>query len=66
MTHPKHFRKEIAEVLLAFVESNIEDFETTIVSTGSKNTPAVTFYLKNGFYKRRRNRSSRISIFNFF
>ncbi|MFJ8234184.1 GNAT family N-acetyltransferase [Ureibacillus sp. NPDC094379] len=51
MVHPKHFRKGIAKVLLDFIESNIEGFETIIVSTGSKNTPAVNFYLKNGFIK---------------
>jgi GNAT superfamily N-acetyltransferase len=49
MVHPKHFRKGIAKILLNFVESNIEDSKTLIVSTGSKNIPAVTFYLKNGF-----------------
>ena len=49
MVHPKHFRKGIAKILLNFVESNIEDSKTIIVSTGSKNIPAVTFYLKNGF-----------------
>ncbi|MCY9002471.1 hypothetical protein MOF29_01275 [Peribacillus frigoritolerans] len=36
-------------MLLDFIESNNEGSETIIVSTGSNNTPAVTFYLKNGF-----------------
>ena len=51
MVHPKHFKKGIAKMLLDFIENDIEGFETIIVSTGSKNTPAVTFYLKNGFSK---------------
>ena len=51
MVHPNHFRKGIAKMLLDFIESNMEGFETIIVSTGSKNAPAVTFYLKNGFSK---------------
>lgn len=49
MVHPNHFRKGIAKKLLHFIESDHEGFETMIVSTGTKNTPAVTFYLKNGF-----------------
>ncbi|KGR76170.1 GNAT family N-acetyltransferase [Ureibacillus sinduriensis] len=49
MVHPNHFRKGIAKKLLNFIESNNEGFKAMIVSTGSKNTPAVTFYLKNGF-----------------
>jgi ribosomal protein S18 acetylase RimI-like enzyme len=51
MVHPKHFKKGIAESLLDFIENDNEGLETIIVSTGSKNTPAVTFYLKNGFSK---------------
>ncbi|UOK56639.1 hypothetical protein MGI18_17530 [Bacillus sp. OVS6] len=38
-------------MLLDFIESHIEGIETIIVSTGSKNTPAVNFYEKNGFSK---------------
>jgi ribosomal protein S18 acetylase RimI-like enzyme len=49
MVHPKHFRKGIAKMLLEFIESNEEDFETIIVSTGSKNAPAINFYEKCGF-----------------
>ncbi|MGM0853404.1 MAG: GNAT family N-acetyltransferase [Bacillota bacterium] len=51
IVHPKYFRKGIAEMLLDFIESNSEGIETIIVSTGSKNTPAVNFYEKNGFSK---------------
>ncbi|MDF2653249.1 MAG: family acetyltransferase [Paenibacillus sp.] len=48
---PKHFRKGIANSLLAFIENNYQDIKTIIVSTGAKNVPAVNFYLKNGFTK---------------
>ena len=51
MVHPKYFRKGIAKGLLEFVESNGEGDETLIVSTGSKNTPAIYFYEKSGFVK---------------
>ena len=51
IVHPKYFRKGIAKMLLDFIESNLEGIETIIVSTGSKNTPAVNFYEKNGFSK---------------
>lgn len=50
MVHPTHFRKGIAKRLLDFVKSN-EEFASIIVSTGTKNAPAVAFYLKNGFLK---------------
>ena len=49
MVHPKHFRKGIAGKLLNFVESNGDG--TLIVSTGSKNAPAIYFYKKSGFVK---------------
>ncbi|WP_226530240.1 GNAT family N-acetyltransferase [Metabacillus niabensis] len=51
IVHPKHFRKGMAKMLLKFIESNNKGNETMIVSTGSKNIPAVTFYLQNGFIK---------------
>ncbi|MFY0758113.1 GNAT family N-acetyltransferase [Metabacillus dongyingensis] len=51
IVHPKYFRKGIAKMLLDFIESHLEGIETIIVSTGSKNTPAVNFYEKNGFSK---------------
>jgi|SRR5579875_433180 len=47
--HPNHFRKGIANRLLDFVQTNETGFETIIVSTGSKNIPAINFYQKNGF-----------------
>lgn len=49
IVHPSHFRKGIAQLLLNFVESKFE-VKTIKVSTGSKNTPAVHFYKKNGFH----------------
>lgn len=48
IVHPNHFRKGIAQKLLNFIVSKFE-FETIKVATGSKNTPAVSFYKKNGF-----------------
>ena len=51
MVHPKHFRKGIAKMLLNFIESNENGITTIIVSTGSKNTPAIHFYEKSGFSK---------------
>lgn len=66
MVHPKHFRKGIAKRLLEFIESSKEGFETLIVSTGSKNKPAVTFYLKNGFSKSGETRvTERLSLTTF-
>ena len=51
MVHPKHFRKGIAKKLLNFIEVELENFEAIVVSTGTKNEPAVSFYLRNGFLK---------------
>ncbi len=51
MVHPKHFKKGIAKRLLDFIESTGEGIETLIVSTGSKNVPAINFYEKSGFMK---------------
>ena len=51
MVHPQHFRKGIAKRLLDFIESVGEGDVTIIVSTGSRNGPAISFYEKNGFIK---------------
>ncbi|MBO0586186.1 GNAT family N-acetyltransferase [Sporosarcina sp. E16_8] len=51
MVHPQHFRQGIAKRLLAFIERVGEGNETLIVSTGSRNAPAIYFYEKNGFIK---------------
>ncbi|MBD8114864.1 GNAT family N-acetyltransferase [Priestia megaterium] len=50
IVHPEHFRKGIAQKLLDFVET-IEGVKSMRTTTGAKNTPAVNFYLKNGFFK---------------
>ena len=66
MVHPNHFRKGIAKKLLNFVEGNKEKFKTIIVSTGTKNEPAVAFYLKNGFSKTGEERvTERLSLTSF-
>lgn len=50
MVHPTHFRKGIAQQLLDLVESICDErIKTLFVATGSKNTPALFFYEKNGF-----------------
>lgn len=51
MVHPKYFRKGVATKLLNFIEVEVDNFEVIVVSTGSKNVPAVDFYLKNGFLR---------------
>ncbi len=48
IVHPNHFRKGIAQTLLNFLEKN-SNVKAVKVATGSKNTPAVNFYKKNGF-----------------
>ncbi|URM34682.1 GNAT family N-acetyltransferase [Cytobacillus firmus] len=48
IVHPEHFRKGIAQKLLNFIERR-QMIKKMVVTTGSKNTPAVAFYLKNGF-----------------
>ncbi|TDL30876.1 GNAT family N-acetyltransferase [Jeotgalibacillus sp. S-D1] len=49
IVHPNHFRKGIAQKLLDFVIEDQKDMKSIIVSTGTKNKPAVHFYQKNGF-----------------
>ncbi|MBG9550417.1 GNAT family N-acetyltransferase [Cytobacillus firmus] len=48
IVHPEHFRKGIAQKLLNYIGRR-PIIKKMIVTTGSKNTPAVAFYLKNGF-----------------
>ncbi|MCM3707287.1 MULTISPECIES: GNAT family N-acetyltransferase [Cytobacillus] len=48
VVHPDYFRKGIAQKLLNFIEGR-QMIKKCIVTTGTKNTHAVTFYLKNGF-----------------
>lgn len=47
--HPRHFKKGIAKKLLDYIETNERGYKSIIVSTGSKNTPAIQFYQKNRF-----------------
>lgn len=49
MVHPNHFRKGIAKKLLHFVENLDGEYSSIIVSTGSKNTPAIHLYTQSGF-----------------
>ncbi|KML41193.1 GNAT family N-acetyltransferase [Cytobacillus firmus] len=48
IVHPEYFRMGIAQELLNYIERR-PMIEKMVVTTGSKNTPAVNFYLKNGF-----------------
>jgi ribosomal protein S18 acetylase RimI-like enzyme len=47
VVHPAHFRKGAATKLLSFVLSKAK--KTVTVSTGSKNSPAITLYKKHNF-----------------
>jgi GNAT superfamily N-acetyltransferase len=49
MVHPDHFRKGIAGSLIQHVLDLHPDVPLFIVSTGTKNTPAVALYTKYGF-----------------
>lgn len=49
MIEPGHFRKGIASRLLNYVFERYNQMEQFIVSTGKKNTPAVSLYCKHGF-----------------
>ncbi|WP_413381802.1 GNAT family N-acetyltransferase [Alkalihalobacillus sp. 1P02AB] len=49
VTHPRHFKKGIAQALLVYVEKKMDGLEIITVSTGTRNEPAIRFYKKNGF-----------------
>jgi ribosomal protein S18 acetylase RimI-like enzyme len=49
VVHPNHFRKGIAQSLLAEVEENNQEQTVIKVSTGKENSPAKNLYLKNGY-----------------
>lgn len=66
MVHPNHFRKGIAKRLLSFVEGYFENIERIIVSTGTNNTPAVSFYLNSGFTETGEKRISKSLSLTFF
>lgn len=46
---PAHFRKGIASSLIRFVETFDRNIYEILVATAANNTPAVKFYLKNGY-----------------
>lgn len=46
---PNHFRKGIGQALLDYIEVQFDSIKNLLVSTGTKNEPAVQFYQKNGF-----------------
>lgn len=48
IVHPEYFRMGIAQELLNYIERR-PMIEKMVVTTGSKNTPAVAFYRKSGF-----------------
>ncbi|MBM7651171.1 GNAT family N-acetyltransferase [Neobacillus cucumis] len=64
--HPKHFRRKIGKMLLDFIQTHEKGFETIIVSTGSKNVPAINFYQKNGFSKTREEKVTEGLLLTFF
>lgn len=49
MVHPAHFRKGIAASLIRYILDTYSNASLFIVSTGTKNTPAVSLYKKFGF-----------------
>lgn len=65
IVHPDHFRKGIAQKLLDFVENQFQN-RVLKVATGAKNTPAVQFYEKNGFEKRKEVTVSKEITLTFF
>jgi ribosomal protein S18 acetylase RimI-like enzyme len=48
---PEYFRKGIARQLIEFIEDINKGIKRIIVSTGLKNQPAVSLYIKLGFNK---------------
>ncbi len=48
---PEYFRKGIARQMIEFIEDMNRGIKRIIVSTGLKNQPAVSLYLKLGFKK---------------
>ena len=49
MVHPDFFRRGIARRLITFVESMVTNEREIVVSTGSKNEPAIRLYEAMGF-----------------
>jgi ribosomal protein S18 acetylase RimI-like enzyme len=51
--YPSHFRKGIANALLAFLLEEKQGIEKAIVSTGGQNIPTKNLYVKHGFIETR-------------
>jgi len=49
IVHPNHFRKGIARQLLHHIENVEGSGNVIVVTTGSKNTPAVNLYKQSGY-----------------
>ncbi len=49
MVHPHFFRRGIAQKLVGFVQAREPEAQRVIVSTGTRNHPAVALYLKLEF-----------------
>lgn len=49
MVHPEHFRRGLATRLIRYVESLFPHARGFIVSTGTKNEPAIRLYESMGF-----------------
>lgn len=49
--HPEHFKKGIASALLKEAEKAAYSVRTIKVSTGKKNSPAISLYQKTGYSK---------------
>jgi ribosomal protein S18 acetylase RimI-like enzyme len=47
--HPDYFRRGIARALLTFVQTAYPEATRAIVSTGARNEPAKTLYVRDGF-----------------
>ncbi|MER2172944.1 MAG: GNAT family N-acetyltransferase [Psychrobacillus psychrodurans] len=48
---PNHFRKGIASELLSYLLNVYGNVKKIVVSTGAKNTPAITLYERHNFTK---------------
>lgn len=49
MVHPSHFRKGISKALLNHLEEECKGLDAMVVSTGTKNRPAIHLYKNAGF-----------------
>ncbi|MBO8156835.1 MAG: GNAT family N-acetyltransferase [Bacillaceae bacterium] len=64
--HPHFFKQGIASSLCRYILHNIPGYRVAKVSTGTKNDPAINFYLKHGFQKEKEIRiNDQLSITSF-